>query len=152
MDDRHVLLENMRAQKIEALKRAFEAYLIDGDTAALVETVRYNRCRPPQNASYPERHRICDFRHGSMDYRVTRLVADGSEQIFIQPTDFADPSSTGVPYGLQGPQLRRWIDDAADKQARELKPGEVDWSHYLTAEPSCESQEAGPAGGDGQLS
>ena len=132
--------KNMRAQKIEALKRAFEVFLADGDTSALVEVIRSNRCRPPKNASYPAHHRICDFHHQSTGYRVTRLVADESEQIFIEPTEFADPSQAGVPYDLQGPQLRRWIDDAAGKSAQEMESGEVDWGHYLKIDRSHQNQ------------
>ena len=129
-DLRDVRMETMRAQKLENLKRAFEAFLIDGDTAALVEIIRYNRCRPPKNASYPQHHRICDFRHESTAYRVTRLVVGESEQIFIGPTQFAELSQAGVPYDVQGPQLRRWIDDESGWQALELEPREIDWDDY----------------------
>lgn len=123
-------METMRAQKLEALKRAFEAFLIDGDTAALVEIVKYNRCRPPQDASYPQHHRICDFRHESTAYRVTRLVVGEAEQIFIEPTQFADPSRAGVPYDVQGPQLRRWIEDELELLGQPLESGDTDWDYY----------------------
>ena len=125
----------MRAQKLETLKRAFEAFLIDGDTAALVELIKYNRCRPPKDASYPQHHRICDFRHESTDYRVTRLVVGEAEQLFIEPTQFAELSRAGVPYDVQGPGLRRWIDDESGRLAEELQLEEIDWEHYRNTDP-----------------
>ena len=131
----------MRDQKLTNLKMAFEQFLVDQDASALVAELRFNRCRPPKDASYPNLHRVLDFIHESNGYRVTRLVAADSEDIFIESSDFANPDETGVPYRLQGLQLRQWMDDATEKRAPELNSGEVDWGYYLGVDFS-EQQDA----------
>jgi len=124
-----------RDQKLANLKSAFERFLADGDTAAFIEVVRFNRCRPPKNASYPRHHRLCDFTHLSQSYRVTRLLSydpeSDAEFIFVQPIRVAIPNHIGVPYHLHGEGLRRWIRDEEDLLSREIHSYETDWSHYL---------------------
>jgi hypothetical protein len=113
----------------DALRRAWERFLEDGDEAAFLEVVRaWPRRRPSADVEYPEIHRICDVELCGQAYRVMRTVdvVDGEERLFVEPTEAPNYDTPGVPYWLQGEGLRRWVVEEGECPAK----GEIDWEQY----------------------
>jgi hypothetical protein len=112
----------------ELPRAVWERFLADGDAAALVAAVRATPpLRRPVEADYPAFHCLRDVEAGGQGYRVCRLVDvdDGTERLFLQPTDVPSPVE-GVPYWLQGEALRRWVRDEEEYPADD----DIDWEQY----------------------
>jgi hypothetical protein len=111
---------------------AWERYLSDGNGEALLASVDGDApvLRPKQE-EYPELHRLRDVEIGGRAYRVLRLAKLNrtEDRLFIEVTDFHNFDAEGVPYGLQGEALRRWIRDEIASPTK----AEKDWSRYLSA-------------------
>lgn len=105
-------------------KLAFERYLENSDSAALLAAIQAHSIPLPADCDYPYAHRICDVQIGSDAYRVVRL-ADQSETVYIYLCDTPSPEE-GVPYWLQGEKLQRWFRLATQAE----KDDDEDSDHY----------------------
>jgi|SRR5687768_10519442 hypothetical protein len=113
----------------DPLQAAFGRFLVDRDASALLAAVhRHGGRAPSQGLDSPVAHRICDVRLGGCGYRVVRVFDpdDHSTKVFIYPTDSPAYTVLGVPFGLRGAALQRWVEDELKSPTR----GPVRWSVY----------------------
>jgi hypothetical protein len=89
------------------LKQAWELFLKNGDKDAPLKAIENSTDSPSDDFDYPYLHRICDMEIRGRAYRVVR-VADEDESVYINECDTYSEVG-GVPYWLNGEQLRRWI-------------------------------------------
>jgi hypothetical protein len=116
----------------DPLHAAIERFLGDRDERALLAAVQEYGGRAPSNdADWPDQHRICDVKLGGFFFRVTRVLdtVDHTSKLYIYPTDVPQLDQPGVPFGLQGDALARWVED----ETRSPTKGPVRWSRYLAS-------------------
>jgi hypothetical protein len=114
-----------------ALRVLWEQLMRDGDSTQLLRFVReHPGVTTTSGQQYPYLHRICDVILEGHSYRLLRH-AHWTQYLILKPIprEIAFPQRPGVPYWLQGEQLRRWVQDVKSGEVPEMN-NPAYWDRY----------------------